>query len=354
MSMSKVAQALIRVYENSLPKVDDLVFLLSCESESGLKDIFAFADKVRAEFAGEGVLLRGIIEFSNFCKNSCLYCGLNAQNHTLPRYRLNQEEILECVRHVASEKIKTIVLQSGEDDAIGVAWLARIIREIKRGFDMAVTLSVGERPREDYIAWKNAGADRYLLKIETSNRPLYRALHPGGGSFENRLRCLRDLFALGYQVGSGTIIGLKGQTLEMIAEDILFFKQHDFDMIGIGPFIPHPQTGLADAVPADVPLTLKALALTRIVSRRAHLPATTALGSLGRDFRPEGLRCGANVVMPNFTPQPYRRLYEIYPHKRCVDEPAGSCRSCLETMAVSIGRAIDYSRGDAITMLDKR
>jgi biotin synthase len=352
--MSKVTQTLARVYESHLPEIEDLVFLLSCKGEIELKSIFAFADKIRAQSAGAGVLLRGIIEFSNFCKNSCLYCGLNAQNKTLPRYRLSQDEILECVRHAASEKIKTVVLQSGEDDGIGVAWLAQVIREIKRGFDMAITLSVGERPRQDYRVWKDAGADRYLLKIETTNRLLYSRLHPGGESFENRLRCLRDLFTLEYQVGSGNLIGLKGQTLEMIAEDIVFFKQHDFDMIGIGPFIPHPQTGLSECAAADVHLTLKTLALTRIVTRRAHLPATTALGSLGKDYRLEGLQNGANVVMPNFTPQPYRRLYEIYPHKRCVNEPAGSCGGCLEAMVVSIGRTIDYSRGDAISVIDKR
>ncbi|HTY45873.1 MAG TPA: [FeFe] hydrogenase H-cluster radical SAM maturase HydE [Patescibacteria group bacterium] len=352
--MSKVAQALSRVYESLLPQREDLVFLLSCQGEAELQGIFSFADKVRAEFAGEGILLRAIIEFSNACKNSCLYCGLNAHNQTLPRYRLSRQEILEAASYAASQRIKTVVLQSGEDQGPSVAWLADIIREIKRSFDMAVTLSVGERPRRDYKAWKDAGADRYLLKIETGNRLLYRALHPGGESFENRLRCLRDLFELGYQVGSGNIIGLKGQTIAMIAEDILFFKQHDFDMIGIGPFIPHPQTGLSECVPADVRLVLKTLALARIVTKRAHLPATSALGSLEKDFRPEGLQSGANVVMPNFTPQPYRRMYEIYPHKRCVDEPVGSCAGCLETMAVSIGRSIDYSRGDAILSLDKR
>jgi biotin synthase len=245
-----------------------------------------------------------------------------------------------------------VVLQSGEESGLDAHWLKDIISEIKLRFDSAITLSVGERRQKDYKIWKEAGADRYLLKIETSDKRLYQSLHPGM-SFKERVNCLRGLKKLGYQVGSGNIIGLKGQTLATIAEDILFFKNEEFDMLGIGPFIPHPMTPLSAEVKGDLKLTLKTVALTRIVTRYAHLPATTALGSLKDDYRAQALCAGANVLMPNFTPQPYRRLYEIYPGKRCIDEPSGSCGSCMELMAASIGRTIDYSRGDALTALPK-
>jgi biotin synthase len=211
-----------------------------------------------------------------------------------------------------------------------------------------VTLCVGERCRQEYQLWKEAGADRYLLKIETSDPDLYEGLH-SGRSFENRVRCLRDLTELGYQTGSGDMIGLKGQTLRHLAGDIRFFQEGNFDMISVSPFIPHPQTPLADEPAGDLPLTLKMTALARIVSRNAHIPATTALGSLhGRDERPRALAAGANVLMPNFTPAPYRRYYEIYPNKRCVSEDAGACPACLEQMVAGVGRWVDYSRGDGL------
>ena len=224
-------------------------------------------------------------------------------------------------------------------------WLAEVVREIKQRHDMAVTLSVGERPREDYELWRQAGADRYLLKIESSDRGLYASLHLRR-ALETRLRCVRDLADLGYQVGSGIMVGLRGQELRHIAADILFFAAHDFDMIGIGPFIPHPETRLGGQARGDVGLTLKTVALTRIVTKNSHLPATTALGSMGRDYRVEGLKAGANVLMPNFTPLAYKKMYEIYPGKRCVTEPTGACGFCMEGLAASIGRSVDYSRGD--------
>ncbi|MDD5072646.1 MAG: [FeFe] hydrogenase H-cluster radical SAM maturase HydE [Candidatus Omnitrophica bacterium] len=313
--------------------------ILSLEDEKPLRELYDLADGVRKKYAGDAILLRGLVEFSNYCAKSCYYCGLNASNKSLERYRLTKEEILNSVSQIAACKIKTVVLQSGEDPALKPEWLAALIKEIKSRYDIAVTLSVGERPREDYKLWKDAGADRYLLKIETSDKKLYDSLHCGM-DFEDRLRCLRDLKALGYETGSGIMVGLPGQTLRSIAADILFFKEWDFDMIGIGPFIPHGKTPLADNTAGDVNLVLKTLALTRIVTKRANLPATTALGSLSKDFRVEGLKAGANVLMPNFTPAPYKKLYEIYPNKRCISESAGSCAPCMESLAASIGRTI--------------
>jgi biotin synthase len=301
---------------------------------------------VRRQHVGDGILLRGLIEFSNECRNACAYCGLNKNNKKLVRYRLSRQELLDCVAAVAASGIKTVVLQSGEDDGLDVLWLKDIIETIKQKYDMTVTLSVGERKFDDYKIWREAGADRFLLKIETTDKNLYESLH-GGMSFENRIECLQQLKRLGFQTGSGIIVGLKNQTLSMIAKDIIFFKNQDFDMIGIGPFIPHPETLLMREPLGAVDLTLKVVALTRIVTKNAHLPATTALGSLQEDFRIQALEVGANVLMPNFTPQPFRKFFEIYPNKRCIDEPQGVCASCMEPLAKSIGRSIDYSRGDS-------
>jgi biotin synthase len=341
-----IKDKLEKIFTQAIPKQEELEFILAREKPQELEEIFNFSDQVRKQFMGDGILLRGLVEFSNHCRNSCFYCGLNKNNKALERYRLSKEEILSCVEKLDSLGIKTAVLQSGEEDDLDPFWLKSVIEKIKAKFEIAITLSVGERSKEEYKIWKAAGADRYLLKIESSNKKLYDSLH-NGMSFENRLRCLRDLRELGYQVGCGNMIGLKGQTLKILAQDILFFKENNFDMIGIGPFIPHPQTRLAGQKKGEVELTLKVLALTRIVTKNAHLPATTALGSLEEDFRIKGLKAGANVLMPNFTPLKYRKLYEIYPNKRCISEPAGASASDMEELALLPGRFIDYSRGDS-------
>lgn len=338
---------------------DDLRHLLSLDDPDSLKEIFGFADRIRREYMGEGILVRGIIEFSNRCRNSCLYCGLNRTNHSLERYRLSTEEILACAGRIMDHGIRTVVLQSGEDGSLDPAWLAQVIARIKSAGNIAVTLSLGEWGRQEFRMWKDAGADRYLLKIETSDKELYESLHPGM-SFEERLACLDTLKDLGYQTGCGNIVGLPGQTMEHIAGDIMFFAQHEFDMIGIGPFIPHPSTALAQHREGDVWLTLKTLALTRIVTRNTHLPATTALGSVNGqaatvldsvsahacDARVRALGAGANVLMPNFTPAPFRTLYELYPGRECCQQ--------VESMAAACARSVDYSRGDSLKRKELR
>jgi len=347
--MNTSKEALVLILEKIVrnPCLEDLQYLLSVKEKDKVQLIFDFADTMRKKYCGEGILLRGLIEFSNHCRNSCFYCGLNKNNLSLERYRLSQREMLEAVSQLYTCGIRTLVLQSGEDDGLDADWLAGLIKKIKSGFDIAVTLSVGEREDREYGLWRKAGADRYLLKIETSNKRLYDSLH-AAMSFENRLRCLEALRQLGYQVGSGIMVGLKGQTLKDIAQDLMFFKDREFDMLGIGPFIPHLKTPLADQQPPNAELVLKVLALTRIVTGNTHLPATTALGSLGRDWRSQALKCGANVLMPNFTPQAYRKLYEIYPNKRCVSEATGICADCMEKMAQEAGRYIDYGKGDSL------
>ncbi|MCX5643284.1 MAG: [FeFe] hydrogenase H-cluster radical SAM maturase HydE [Phycisphaerae bacterium] len=348
MTGSHVQTVLERIYATEAPELADVEAVLRITDGDELGRLFDFANEVRRWFVGDGVLLRRIVEFSNVCRNTCQYCGLNRGNDRLQRYRLTKEEILAAVGNIRAAGIKTVVLQSGEEDDLDADWLREIVEEIKSSRDAAVTLCVGERRREEYRLWKEAGADRYLLKIETSDPGLYGQLH-AGMSFENRRRCLRDLAELGYQTGSGDLVGLKGQTLRHLAGDVQFFKQGNFDMISISPFIPHPQTPLAEEPAGDLLMTLKMTALARIVSRDAHIPATTALGSLhGRDERPKVLAAGANVIMPNFTPASYRRHYEIYPNKRCVNEDARACPACLEQMVGAMGRWVDYARGDSL------
>ncbi len=337
-----------RIYAAAMPERADIENVLRTDDPGDLDLLFSFADDVRCRFVGEGVLLRGLIEFSNVCRNTCQYCGLNRHNRHLQRYRLTEEEILAAAGNVSRAGIKTIVLQSGEEDGLDAQRLAQVIEKIKGSFDVAVTLCVGERNREEYALWRRAGADRYLLKIETSDARLYGELHPGM-SFENRVRCLQDLVELRYQTGSGNLVGLKGQTVASLAGDIEFFHRWDFDMVSVSPFIPHPHTPLAAEPAGDLTMTLKMTALARMVSPRAHIPASTAIGSLhGRDERPRALAAGANVLMPNFTPAPYRRYYEIYPNKRCVSEDAAACAGCMEQMVAALGRRVDYSRGDGL------
>ena len=280
--------------------------------------LFSLADRVRKENVGDEVHLRGLIEFSNICRCACKYCGLRCENKALNRYRIMPEDILYYAKKAAGMGYKTIVLQSGEDAYYTREVLCDVISKIKE-LDVALTLSVGERSFEDYQAFKAAGADRYLIRIETTDRDLYKKMHPHM-DFDNRVRCLKYLRKLGYEVGTGCLVGLPGQTIESLADDILFFKEIDADMVGIGPFIPHPQTPLKDAQTGDFTLALKVMALTRILLKNINIPATTAMETLNPNGRVIALQSGANVVMPNVTSQEYREKYEIYPNKICIHE----------------------------------
>ena len=352
MNMSRLDDILNRLYRAEVPDRADIIALLSLEDPAQIERLIEFADDVRKEHVGDGVLLRGIVEFSNHCNNNCAYCGLKKDNESLARYRLTADEILGCIESIYNSGIRTVVLQAGEEDSCDAAWLADVVKAIKQRFDMAITLSVGERSYEDYKLWREAGADRYLLKIETTDKHLYSTLHPEM-SFDNRVECLKILKSLGYQTGSGCMVGLAGQTVETLADDILYFAREKFDMLGIGPFIPHQDTPLKDAAAGKLEMVFKMLAVTRIVTKDTHMPATTAVGSIGGgDKRTKALASGANVMMPNYTPQPYKKLYEIYPGKRCIDEPSGACANCMEGLANSIGRHIDYSRGDSLKIVN--
>ncbi|MBP3514045.1 MAG: [FeFe] hydrogenase H-cluster radical SAM maturase HydE [Elusimicrobiaceae bacterium] len=306
--------------------------------------LFAAADRVRREFVGDEVYLRALIEFSNYCKNDCLYCGIRRSNPKADRYRLTPEKIIETARNAAGLGYKTVVLQSGEDLWFDTDKLCRIIREIKK-LDVAVTLSIGEKTREEYAAYRRAGADRYLLRIETTDKALYEKLDPGM-SWDNRARCLYDLKELGYEVGSGSLVGLPGQTLESLADDLLFFKNLPVDMAGIGPFIPHPQTPLAaETAQGHFELSLKMMAVMRLLLPDINIPATTAMETLHPQGRLLALKCGANVVMPNATQGDARVKYELYPGKICTGDAPEQCRGCIQRKIESIGRTVCGSYG---------
>jgi biotin synthase len=313
-------------------------------------ELALWADEVRSSCCGDEVHLRGVIEFSNYCIRDCLYCGLRCSNRKLTRYRMTKEEIVECALMGFQAGLKTIVLQSGDDLACREEDISRIIHLIKEKADVAITLCVGERDYRDYRAWKKAGADRYLLKHETANPVLYSRLHPGQ-TLAKRLEILGWLKEIGYQVGAGNIVGLPGQTLRDLADDILLMKELDVEMAGIGPFIPHPDTPLGDEKQGTLNMTLKVLALARIVLRDVHLPATTAIGSIHPEGREMALRAGANVVMPNITPTRYRRLYQIYPNKICIDENMENCLGCLAKRINSCGRKIAENKGHSLKVM---
>ena len=273
--------------------------------------LFSLADKVRRENVGDEVHLRGLIEFSNICHCFCKYCGLRCENKELDRYRILPDDIVKYAQKAVEMGYKTIVLQSGEDAFYTREILCDIIKRIKE-FDVALTLSIGERSFDDYKAFRDCGADRYLIRIETTDKDLYKKMHPNM-SFDNRVRCLKDLRKLGFEVGTGCLVGLPEQTVESLADDVLFFKEINADMVGIGPFIAHPHTPLKDMPNGNFTLALKVMALTRILLKNINIPATTAMETLNPNGRIIALQSGANVVMPNVTTTEYRAKYEIYP-----------------------------------------
>ena len=305
--------------------------------------LYAAADRVRQKYVGDQVELRGLIEFSNICKQNCLYCGLRRDNRQIPRYRLDGETILEFGRRAAELGYKTLVMQSGEDEAFSPERLAPVLTELKK-LGVALTLSIGEKSREEYAALRAAGADRYLLRIETTDKALYEKLDPGM-SWDNRVRCLRDLKELGYEVGTGSLVGLPGQTVESMARDVLFFQELDADMVGIGPFIPNPDTPLASADGGTFDLACRMMALTRLLLPDANIPATTAMETLQPDGRLLALQRGANVVMPNVTDTDYRKMYMLYPGKICLNDAPADCRSCVTDKIMGIGRTVSQNQG---------
>ena len=340
-------------------KRPEILHWLQETDQTALEQLWAGADAVRAREVGPEVHLRGLIELGNHCIRQCRYCGINACAHGVTRYRMTRDEILACAREAQQLGYGSVVMQAGEDPGLSLELIAGLVAEIKASTPLAVTLSLGERSDAELRAWKAAGADRYLLRFETSDPQLYDRIHPSlPGTLSDRLAQLQRMRAMGYEIGTGVMVGIPGQTWEILAQDLETFRRFDMDMIGVGPFLPSPRTVLGgpgaaayraapdQQVPNDELTTLKAVALTRLLCPQANIPSTTALATLnaasGREL---GLARGANVVMPNVTPPSYRVLYEIYPGKACVHETAQMCQGCLEGRIRAIGRVLGRGPG---------
>lgn len=343
-SPARLAEQIADLEPCQLASVIDHYAAASAEE---LAALFAAADAARQRHYGRRVLFRGLIEFSSYCANDCLYCGIRAGNTSAVRYRLSDAEILESCARGYELGFRTFVLQGGEDPAFTDDRACRLLGAIKRAHpDCAVTLSIGERSRESYARLREAGADRYLLRHETASAEHYATLHPPSMRLATRLQCLRDLRELGYHVGAGFMVGTPGQTSAHLAEDLALLRDLQPQMVGVGPFVPHRDTPFGDRDVPTADLTLVMVALARLMLPKALIPATTALGSIDPLGREKGLSAGANVVMPNLSPLAHRADYALYDNKICLDEEAAECVSCLAERIASIGYEPDFSRGD--------
>lgn len=337
-----------RLYDTNSIEKQDLVNLLNeLDSNEDLKELlFEKSLDTKLKAYKNTVYMRGLIEFTNYCKQNCNYCGIRRDNKNVDRYRLTKEEILKCCKEGHFLGYRTFVLQGGEDAYFTDEVMCDIVSSIKSEFpDCAVTLSIGERSKESYEALKKAGADRYLLRHETATKKLYEELHPNM-SFENRRKCLNELKSIGFQTGAGFMVGLPNQTNEDLANDLLFIKELKPEMVGIGPYIPHKETPIGDNEGGTVEKTLVMLAIARLLLPDVLLPSTTALGTLDPTGREKALKVGANVVMPNLSPIAVREKYELYADKICTGDEAAHCRKCIEGRINGAGFEVDMSRGD--------
>lgn len=337
-----------RLERNHVLTHSEFAALIDGQSQETEADLFARARAIRQREYGTDVYIRGLIEFTSYCKNDCYYCGLRRSNAKAQRYRLTGEEILHCCAAGWKLGFRTFVLQGGEDPAFSPEDIANIVRHIKTQFpDCAVTLSCGEHSRAVYRLWRQAGADRYLLRHETAGEAHYRKLHPPSMSLENRKQCLWNLKELGYQVGAGFMVGSPWQTAENLADDLLFLHDLQPDMVGIGPFLPHHETPFAKEAPGTSEQTVYLLAILRLMFPAVLLPATTALGTIDPQGREKGMLAGANVVMPNLSPIAVRKKYLLYDNKACTGEEAAECLACLNRRMQSVGYHLTVSRGDS-------
>ena len=318
--------------------------------EEPLDALMSRAYAVKARVWGKRVALRGLVEISNICAKNCLYCGIRRGNAKTVRYRMDEDEVFAAVAWAAENRYGSVVLQAGEvADEANALFVERILRRVRAelGDSLGITLSLGEQSEDVYRRWFDAGANRYLLRIETSDPEIYARIHPAGHSWQKRLDCLRTLKRLGYIAGSGVMIGLPGQDEDSLARDIAFFRDEGVDMVGMGPYIAHPDTPLAAAAPRLgrerlVELSLRMIAAVRLAIPDANIASTTALQAIDPEGREKGLLAGANVIMPNVTPRKYRGDYLLYPGKPCVGEDSELCRGCLERRVRSIGEEIAW------------
>ncbi len=340
----KIAEKLIKT---SSLEISEYEYLIDNRNDEFAELLRKEAVKKRKEIYGNTVLVRGLIEISNICKNDCLYCGIRASNKSCDRYRLTKDEILSCCDEGYSLGFRTFVLQGGEDLHFTDELMVEVISEIKSKYpDCAVTLSLGERTKESYQRLYMAGADRYLLRHETAAKGHYEKLHPKNLSYDNRVECLKSLKEIGYQVGCGFMVGSPYQTIENLAKDLKFIEEFSPEMCGIGPFIPHKETEFRDFPAGDVELTCYLLSIIRLIKPTILLPVTTALGSLGQGGREKGILCGANVIMPNLSPQSVRQKYELYNNKLISGNESAQEIENLKNSIKSIGYEIIVDKGD--------
>lgn len=341
------------IIENDLFDRDNLIYLLSAEGDER-QYIYQKADEVKQKYVGNKVYFRGLIEFSNICAKNCYYCGIRRGNGEVQRYYLNEEEVLQAAEFAWKEGYGSLVIQSGErKDKWFVDQITQLLEKIseRTHSELGITLSMGEQTEETFIRWKKAGAERYLIRIEASNSELYHKIHPNDAvhSYQQRLDALKLLQKTGYQTGTGVMVGLPFQTKTHLADDLLFFKDFDIDMVGMGPYIEHEQTPLYNYKDQLIPknerleLSIRMVALLRIMMKDVNIAATTAMQTLDPVGREKALKAGANVMMPNITPVRYREGYLLYEDKPCLDEEAEECKSCLEARIHLAGGKIAWN-----------
>lgn len=326
---------------------EELSILLTTEDDLVIEELHKRARECAVAYYGKRIYIRGLIEFTNYCKNNCYYCGIRCANKQAQRYRLTLEQILSCCESGWELGFRTFVLQGGEDPYYTDEKICEIVREIKRRYpECAVTLSIGEKSKESYQAYFDAGADRYLLRHETADEEHYRRLHPKGMSLAERKSCLRQLKEIGYQTGCGFMVGSPGQDLHTLYEDLMFIKELRPQMVGIGPFIPHKDTPFAQETAGTLEMTLRLLSIIRLIHPNVLLPSTTALGTIHPEGREKGILAGANVVMPNLSPVNVRKKYTLYDNKICTGDEAAECKACMASRMKCIGYEVVTDRGD--------
>lgn len=342
-------QLVDKLLEKGVLSKEEFVRLISCENADDLEYLRNKAEMVRQKYYGKKIYIRGLIEFTSYCKNNCYYCGLRCENKNAQRYRLTQEQMLDCCKQGYDLGFRTFVIQGGEDNYFTDEKICNIVSQMKAQFpDCAITLSIGEKSKESYQRFFDAGADRYLLRHETADNEHYKKLHPENMSLENRKKCLYELKKIGYQVGCGFMVGSPFQTAENLADDMLFIHKLKPQMVGIGPFISQKDTPFKNEKSGTLGLTLKMLAIIRLMLPKVLLPSTTALGTINPKGRELGIKWGANVVMPNLSPKDVRKKYLLYDNKICTGDEAAECRLCMQNRMKSIGYEVVTDRGDCI------
>lgn len=345
--MNKLFYLIDKLEKDKILTKEEFIYIIDNHNEESDAYLFEKSRKARERVYGKDVYIRGLIEFTNICKNNCYYCGIRAGATKASRYRLTKEEILECCDTGYRLGFRTFVLQGGEDLGYQDEDICEIVRAIKDRYrDVAITLSIGEKERSSYKAYYDAGATRYLLRHETASKSHYEKLHPDNMSFDNRMRCLKDLKDIGYQVGCGFMVGSPYQTSENLAEDLLFIADFKPHMVGIGPFISHHDTPFADKRSGTLSETLTLLGLIRLINNNVLLPATTALGTINENGRELGILAGSNVVMPNLSPKNVREKYLLYDNKICTGDEAAESVKSLAKRVENIGYKIVVDRGD--------